>query len=532
MVDENFVADVVVIGSGVAGALSAYSLAKKGFKVLILEAGGRINRADIVQNFTKTANRDFSAGYPNFSNAPRPDWSENGNNYIENIGAEKLQIEYLRVLGGTTWHWNANAIRLQPVEMKMKSKYGVGVDWAISYKEIEPFYCVAEKKMGVAGDENLDNGSPRSAPFPLPAIPYSYCDKIIANYLKKIGIEFVSRPVARNSQPYQGRSQCQGFGTCAPICPSGAQYSAMVHIEMAVKLGVQIVENARVDSFKTNENGEIISAVGSRADGTKFNAQGKIFILAANAIESPKILLMSANEHYQNGIANSSGQVGRNFMEHQGMNAQFILPKPAFSGRGPQNITASYSFRDGEFRSKRAGFAMSVNNVTRLHEITDELIKNGIKQPDLDVEIRKRAIHQVEIETQMEQLPDFKNGIKLNWEKLDSSGQPQIQLHYSLGEYERAGLSYIEKTFKEMATALSAQKINISPSFGHHHPMGMTRMGNDAKNSVVDANCRAHDHKNLFILSSSVFPTGGTANPTLTIAALSLRATEYIASIS
>ena len=528
MADALFDADVIVIGSGVAGAMTAYKLAQKNLKVIVLEAGPRIERGEMLRSFADTWKLDYSGGFPNTTHAPRPDWGDTQNRTITFTGADTTHTEYLRVVGGTTWQWNANCLRFMPSELKMRSTHGVGVDWPIDYKTLEPFYCEAEKEMGVSGDSAAHDGSPRSAPFPLPPIPLTYSDSLIAKALHSTGIKFEHRPVARNSVAFQGRTQCEGFGTCAPLCPSGAQYSAMTHVELAEKVGARIIDNARVDRLVADAAGNIISAEGKRSDGTNFIARGKNFVLAANGIESPRLLLMSASEHYAKGLANSSGLVGRNFMDHPGILCQMRMPAPIFRGRGPRSTMATYHFRNGPDRKTQAGWLMTINNSLRMDDITNRFLEKKLVPPELDAAIRDYAIHEVEFETQMEQLPDERNGFSLNWDERDSAGQPRMQMHYNFGEYEKAGFKNIQIQFDRIAKHMGAQIIQTSKPFGHYHILGMTRMGNGPKSSVVDANCRAHDHKNLFVISSSVFPTGGTANPTLTIAALALRSIQAI----
>ena len=522
-------ADVVIIGSGVAGALTAWKLAQKSLRVLVLEAGPRIERGAMVKSFTETYKRDYSGGYPNPAWAPRPDWNEPEKNNISFTGPEATHVEYLRVVGGTTWQWNASCLRFYPVDMRMKSTYGVGVDWPIGYDTIEPFYVEAEHEMGISGDSTLEDASTRSKPFPMPPMPFSYSDKLLKEAAGDNVFKFIARPVARATRPWQGRSVCQGFGTCAPICPSGAQYSAMVHVERAEKAGVRVIENARVDRLEADDNGNITRALGCRADGTPFTARGKLFVLAANGIESPRLLMMSVSERYRKGLAAASGQLGRNFMDHPGILGHFLMPKPVYQGRGPQSTMVSYSYRDGKYRNRQSGWFLAVNNAVRLPEIAREMLEKGLEPPEIDAAIRDRATRQVELETQIELLPSNDNGLTLDWDNRDSAGQPKMKLYYSFSDYERAAFAHIHDTFGSFAKSMNAQVLNISKPFGHYHLLGMTRMGNDAKTSVVDPHCRAHGHRNLFVLSSSVFPTGGTANPTLTLAALSLRATGEIA---
>jgi len=521
-------ADVVIIGSGVAGAMTAYRLAKAGIKVVILEAGPRIDRAEIVQNFMQSHNLDLSSGFPHEEWAPRPDWGKPDGGYIEYMGDEVPKVEYLKVVGGTTWHWAGVSIRLTPAEMKMKTTYDLAVDWPISYDDLEPFYCEAEYEMGVAGDNETTDDCPRSRPFPMPMIPHSYSEKIVLNSAKNIGIDFIPRPVARNSINYDGRIRCQGFGTCSPICPSGAQYNASVHVHKAEALGAKLFENTRVDKIFTDKQGNIKDVLAVTKDGTELTVRGKIFVMAANGIESPKLLLMSADEHRPDGIGNSSGLVGKYYFDHPGVYCRIVMPEPVYP-RGPESTMTSHTFRDGDFRKTHAGWTMAVYNRPHLDDVARELLEKNLEPPALDRELRKRISRQLEIDTHMDQLPNIKNAIRLNWDKRDSAGHPRIKMYYSYSDYEKIAFTRSRRIFKKLAKTLDAEIVKMSDPFAHHHLMGTTRMGDDPKTSVVDTQCRSHDHKNLFVISSSVFPTGGAANPTLTIAALALRAGDEIA---
>ena len=171
---------------------------------------------------------------------------------------------------------------------------------------------------------------------------------------------------------------------------------------------------------------------------------------------------------------------------------------------------------------------MSAYNRPHIYDIASDLLLKGTEPPGLDAILRRRVVSQLEFDAHLEQLPDAGNGITLNWDKRDSAGHPVMRFKYAFSEYEKAGFAHIRGIFRKVVKVLDAGLVAINGPFAHHHLMGMTRMGNDAKTSVLDRWCRTHEHKNLFVISSSAFPTGGAANPTLTIAALAIRAAEEI----
>ncbi len=217
-------ADVVIVGSGVAGAIVALELAKAGIDTMMLEAGPRLQRWQITERFRSSpAKGDFQAPYPPSVHAPHPQYSP-ANDYVIQKGQAPYIAGYIRAVGGTTLHWNAIAPRFLPTDFKMRSEYGVGRDWPLSYDDLEPHYFRAEVEMGVAGDLADDHGSPRKDPFPMDVTPLlSYLDMRVQQVLSEKGWKVVPDIVARNSRSYDGRPACVGNNTCAPIGPIGAQ---------------------------------------------------------------------------------------------------------------------------------------------------------------------------------------------------------------------------------------------------------------------------------------------------------------------
>lgn len=525
---ENISADVAIIGSGVAGAMIAWKLAALGVKnIVMLEAGPRVDRGKIVEAFKASPLIDFSSGYPNSAHAPRPDWNNRDKPYIDTVGPVPVKTEYIRAVGGTTWHWSGSTPRFLPADFRLKTEYGVGHDWPFGYDELEPFYAEAETEMGVAGDDAEDAGAPRSGKYPLPPVPRSYSDNYIAEKLQAMGVKFLTRPAARATEAYRGRAQCQGFGTCSPICPSGAQYAAIYHVEAAEKLGLRVIDNLRADRIVTD--GAAKEIIARRPDGGEVRVAAKIFVVAANGIETPRLLLQSAGESNPAGIANSSGQVGRNFMEHPTVICTMLMKDPVWAGRGPETIIFSNTYRDGNFRSERPGWVLSAENRVSFYDVAHDMLQRGVVPPDLHGKIRDRMRRQVSLYANVEQLPDAANGITLDWSRRDAAGQPVIRHYYSFGDYEQKGFAHAREVLAKAAQTLGAEVLSVSDPMPIHHPMGMARMGGDAKTSVTDGFGRCHDHANLFIAGSALFPSASAANPTLTIAALALRTAGEIA---
>jgi choline dehydrogenase-like flavoprotein len=522
-------ADIVIVGAGVAGSLIGHRLVRQGFSVLILEAGPRLDRADLVARFRAAADKHYMAPYPLTAHAPHPqpgDWGS----YLVLEGPERYNQQYVRAVGGTTWHWAAATWRFLPSDFRLRSLYGVGRDWPLDYAFLEPYYAEAEAELGVAGDPGDDIGSPRSGPYPLPPIPLSSMDRILAERLNGRGFHVVTEPVARYTRPFQGRPPCCGNNNCMPICPIGAQYSGDLHSTLAERAGARLVPNAVVHAIEAGDDGRITAVRWLDPDRGEHRAAGRVFVLAANGIETPKLMLISASESRPDGIGNSSGQVGRNLMDHPGVTASFELPYPAWPGRGPQEITSIVNRRDGPWRRERCARKYHFFNQPRMAGITRGLVEEGRLGMELMTEIRRRATHVIAVASFHEHLPEPQNRITPAWDQRDALGIPRPRIWYSIGDYVRRGAEETRRDYDEMGRLLGAAKVNHDEGFApNNHLVGTCIMGEDPKTSVVDRESRCHDHPNLFVAGSATFPSIASVNPTLTIAALSLRIAETIA---
>lgn len=527
-------ADVVVIGAGVAGALIAHQLAKSGISVLMLEAGPHIARQQVVNNFRQTPNKNnIIAPYPSASYAPHPEYEPN-NNYLISKGEFNYTIHYIRAVGGTTWNWKAAAWRYLPSDFDLKSRYGVGRDWPIGYEDLEPYYYQAEVELGVSGPSNdpksgNDLGSPREHSYPMYQLPFSWNDQRFREVASAHGYQVVSEPVARNSQAYDNRPACCGSNNCVPICPIGAMYSAIVHVEKAQQAGVKIIANAVVYQIEVGTNNYLTAVHYKTPDGTSRRVTAKYFVLAANGIEIPKLMLMSKDEKHPNGIGNSSGQVGRNLMDHPGISVSFLANEDLWPGRGPIEMSSIVSMRDGAFRSEYAAKKLHLDNRAQTLQATQAALKMGLVGKRLDQEIRHRAARLVTIHSYHEMLPVPINRVVPSSRYTDALGIPKPEITFSTGQYLAKSVAHTRSIFADIAKLFGATEMSINDIVTlNNQIMGTTIMGIDPRNSVVDANCRTHDHENLFIASSSVMSSSGTADCTLTIAALSLRIADTL----
>ena len=526
---EQLSADVVVIGSGIIGSLAAHKLAVSGASVIILESGPRIDRAQLVANFRNSPRKnDFMSPYPFSAWSPHPIYKPTKNNYLVQTGPYPYEPEYIRIVGGTTWHWAAQAWRVLPNDLRIKSLYGIGRDWPMSYDDLEPYYYEAEVKMGVSGAPNT--GSPRTTPFPMQPVAPSWLEQRFHDRLAPAGLPVVTNTTARNSRNYDGRPACCGNNNCMPICPIDAQYHGGLSADAAEAAGARLIENAVVYRIEHDAQGKIVAVYYYDPDKGSHRVIGKTFILAANGVESPRLLLMSASDKFPNGLANSSGTVGRNLMDHPSNSLTFDADEDLWPGRGPMSPSSINSLRDGAFRSEHAAFRIDISNSSQVLSVTSALIAQGIYGAELDKQLRQHAARQVSLKNVLEILPDPNNRIFLSDQK-DALGLPRPAVSYAMSDYVQKGMDASKEVYIKIAGLMGGTNLRHSPAgvfSNNQHITGTLSMGSDPRDSVVDQWGRAHDHENLYMASTGVMPTAATVNSTLTGVAIALRSVDHI----
>ena len=531
---EQFSADVVIVGSGVAGSLAAYSLVAAGVDTLILEAGQKINRDSAVRHFQDAPDKGQNSPYPPNDYAPWP-VSDNANDWYVDVGPDKWAGLYIRGIGGTTWHWTGFATRLRESDMSMQSSFGVGVDWPITYDDLVPWYEIAEKEWGVAGFDGQDWGAPRTEPYPLPGIPATYMDKQVAKAAEGMGLTVGQFSQARNSIVHDGRPACCGNNTCDPICPIQAKYDATVHIKKATNAGAKLEAGAVAYDVVVGDDGSVTKIKFKRPDGSEGEATGKYYLIGCHAIETPRLLLMSKRETTPNGVANGSDTVGRYLMSQLDVDTMGYTPDPVYPYRGPQQTSGIVEFRDGDFRKEYAAVGMSLMNDGWHPALgpgitATRLAKQGTTwRGTCRDKTNWYTERELRLNSSAESLPSADNRVELADDKLDPLGLPKPKVSYTVDEWTKKGLQVAIGHQEQILKTMNATDISTdTPSLSAAIIIGTTRMGTDEKTSVVDANMKTHQHDNLYIVGTSTHCSAPVNPPTLTVAALALRTADEI----
>ncbi|WP_458188745.1 GMC family oxidoreductase [Haladaptatus sp. NG-WS-4] len=517
--------DVCVVGAGPAGALVAHTLARRGHDVVVLEAGERFE----VEDKKRRMERAIRPAHGALSV-----WDMGGKrDAYTSVGEESYPLNHTRVkgVGGTTLHWQGMVMRLHESDFDA---------WPISYRDVRPYYARAESALGVAGANDNPFAPPRKRPFPLPAFRPSYSDSLFADACESLGVTMHSVPNARNSEPHDGRSQCVGFGTCKPVCPSGAKYSADVHVRKAEAEGARVVDRAAVQRLEHDASGDRIEAAVYATPDGEHHQEARQFVLAGGGVETPRLLLLSASDQYPDGLANTSGAVGRYFMEHlfAGMGGRLDEPTrqnhvgflTSECHQFYENPSAGTKGIDAWSGSELAPLKLEFLNYAGPSPVEIALDANEWGD-DLLGSIRETYGNAIGVGALAGQAPRAENRITLDHVTRDDHGNPVPEIQWRVDERTRATLrraNEIQRAILEELDAEITWQVGPEDTGPAFHHMGTTRMGTDPEESVVNPRLRTHDLENCTIASSSVFVTSGAMNPTLTIAALALKAADHV----
>jgi choline dehydrogenase-like flavoprotein len=526
-------ADVCVVGAGPAGALLSHSLAKRGHDVVILEAGPRFDMDERVERMKRQIHPDRGT---------EEIWDMGGDRDAYTLSTDRpMPVNKRRVkgVGGTSLHWGSVVPRFRERDFEMQTRHGVGRDWPISYDDLRPYYARAEQEIGVAGPDDAPHQPPREEPYPMDPLPESYADKLYAEGAAPLDIDVQPMPMAINTGAYD-RNECQGYGTCEHVCPSGGKYTADIHVRKAEGEGATVLAEVPVQRLEHGPDGEeITAAVYETPDGETYRQEADTFVAAAGAYETPRLLFLSASDQYPDGLANSSGTVGRYFMDHAGALVVGLLPdRETHSAEyGPILSSGIFQFYDDD-EAPTGGINMMLLNQAEPPMPQLAMASDAIGD-ELLAEVDTQYGNTIGSTISVEMLPKEENRITLDESTTDDRGNPVLDVDLTAGQYARDATEKALEVFTDITEELGGSVVFdqgthtpdadfIEQAKGGYHPMGGTRMGEDPTESVVDPTLKTHDLDNLYISGGGVFVTGGASNPTLTIMALSLKTADHI----
>jgi choline dehydrogenase-like flavoprotein len=531
------IVDFVVIGSGAAGGVVAKELSTAGFSVVVLEQGPYLREKDFTHDEIRFLRQNFLLN----------DWKRQPNTFRTTeaeIAVEQPAVFYGQQVGGGTVHYTANFWRFHEVDFEERTRWG-GVpgasleDWPIRYAEIEPFYTKAEQELGVsglAGANPFESG--RSKPYPLPPLPVKTSGKVFELSAKQLGLHPFPAPMAILSQPYRGRAACvqcpycKGFG-----CEVRAKSSSLATvIPMAESTGnCEIRPGCRVRKIEMGSGDRVIGARYFDPRNKEVTQRARAVVLCANGAESPRLLLMSKSNRFPQGLGNSNGLVGRNFMVDTGVAVQALFEEPLHEDyKGPCVSRVIHDYYDSD--AKR-GFYGGGGIDARFDWAPINFALTGLpRQVPRWGEGFKTALAEyfprtMRLLAHSTCLPVESNSISLDPTLKDAWGLPALRMTFKNHTDDLKILRFLQERCREILENARPSKIWTAPIEDFTmsgHLMGTCRIGNDPKRSVVNRDHRVHGVKNLFIVDGSSFVTSGRQQPTCTIHALAYRAADRI----
>jgi choline dehydrogenase-like flavoprotein len=507
-------ADVVIVGAGACGSLMAAKLAERGMSVVVLEAGKRFDPA------VDLANSEAN-GAKILWTEPRVYAGRHGVVPKAGVG-----------VGGGTLAWLGVVPRFHPADFRTYSTEGVGADWPISYDDLRPYYQQVEREFGVAGE--CGPFAAEQYKLPMPPHRMNWHAQVLARGARTLGAQPFAPPIAINSLAYDGRPACIYCGWCGSGCPTGAKATAAnTYLAKAEGLGARVVSEAFVHRIEYNAaSGRVSGVIYLDAENREHGMNARLVILAAHALETPRILLLSANPTFPDGLANSSGSVGRYLMSHPTWQVfgTFDEPINAFKGMQMGHVMVQDFYRPSPRQSDRdyaRGFILLSYMMT---PVTYANLSGSFYGPEF-----KRFLHDYAYTAawwaHAEGLPMAENRITLDPAMRDARGLPVARLTYEWCDNDLKLAAAARDKAAEMMAASGARQVRIGLNYGAH-AMGTCRMGRDPRESVVNEFCQSHDIQNLYVCDTSVFVTSAGVNPTLTALAIASRAAEQIVRVA
>ncbi|MEM1089734.1 MAG: GMC family oxidoreductase [Pseudomonadota bacterium] len=508
-------ADVIVVGSGAAGSTIAAKLAEGGADVLILEAGPKRSPVDMVSSGIWARRLKWN-GAPVLEDGANPV----GYNFNAGMG-----------VGGSAMHHYAVWPRMHPTDFRMRTDFDRGLDWPISYEELQPYYDLVQREAGISGDAEQENWRPAGEPYPMPPVPLFGQGRVLAEGFKAKGMNTAPLPLAVNTQPYNGRAVCLWDGWCDSGCPIGALANpATVYLPKAIAAGATLATETPVVKVLT-KGGRTTGVEVVNADGQRQQVQADTVVLATFAVQNPRLMLASANTDHPGGLGNASGVLGRYLMSHSAGLVSGLFDQETQPTSGPfggQLVNQDHYAKDSHAASGAFGsYQWMIAQAVR----PNDLLGIATTRPDLFGEaisdfMRKAARGFAGMTAVVEDLPVADNRVTLS-DRRDDHGVPLALATHTTSEPTNALWRATLDEGKGIFEAAGATEVWTGPQ-GAMHIMGGTIMGDDPATSVTDSYGRCHDIPNLVVAGPGLFPTSAGVNPTFTVQALAARSADHL----
>lgn len=501
--------DVCIVGAGAAGGLLAQRLAKAGLSVVVVEAGPFWDPAG---DFASDELTMMGLGWQNTRLVAGTDPFKLGHN---NSG---------RGVGGGTVHFTGVFLRFHESDFRTYSTDGVGVDWPISYADLEPYYDQVEREIAVSGPRRFPWG-PFRGPYPFPERnPISTNAQVFRAGCEALGVESAVAPLAILSAPYQGRPPCINRGFCNQGCKPNAKFSTLIqHVPQAIMYGAEVLSDCMVTQVEIDSKGRAKGVV-FKHDGKAYRQTARHVILSSFVVETPRLLLESTSSLFPNGLANSSGMVGKCIMPHSSHDMYALFDEEIRLYKGTPVLATTQAFYQSDpGRGFVRGYTLHAHGA-RPVSFAGGLSGAGVWGQEL-----RRAMRDYNYFARVtlvgEVLPDEKNRVELADEK-DEYGMRRPFVSFTYGENDNRLIAHGVEMGNRILAAAGGKPRYVVPDTAHL--AGGCRMGDDPATSVVDSECRCHDVPNLYICSAAVFPTSGGGNPTNTVMATAARTADRL----
>ncbi|MBI4419446.1 MAG: GMC family oxidoreductase [Gemmatimonadetes bacterium] len=528
--------DFVVVGSGAAGGVIAKELSTAGFTVVLLEQGPRVEPEHWVHDeLAGSAGRGFTNDLRKQPQTFRKSEAE-----VAKPGGGRLG--YHRLVGGGSVMFTGNYWRFHEIDFIEATRLGpipgaALADWPIAYQDLEPYYTKAEWELGVSGEPGPFD-PPRSKPYPLPPLPVNSSGVLLERGARALGLHPQPTPMAILSQPYNGRPACQHCGFCfGNACEFRAKSSTLYTvIPIAEATGrCEVRANCYARKVELNDRGRATGVAYFDENKQERFQRARGVVLCCNGAETPRLLLMSRSNQFPNGLANSSGLVGRHLMFNGGGGATGLFDRPLNEYKSVADTRMVHDFYDSD---PKRGFYGGGGIDSRGPTFPMGFALNGLPagSPTWGAEY-KRLLGEyftrlMNASGHTTTLPLETNRVDLDPELKDEWGLPAIRFTYKNHPDDLATFRFFQQKAKEILEAAGARQVwlrEVREQTGGVHLLGTCRMGNDPRTSVIDKYHRTHDVRNLFLCDGSSLVTGGRGQPTATIQALAYRAGEHIA---